>query len=208
MRSPLVSLHCLSNWMFTEVRDMHNISTLKVPTPTIFLSLSPIFINQVPLRHESYSQDTQGPCNSLLKLKKKQISPEQGRDTSHPPQPPAVSLEQSVIPKHFSLLLLSPLKGQLLPFKIFFFLFLFSLFFFLFFLYFLFPFLFFLFSFFFFFLFGNLMLLAVFSFNTLWVHWKWLRETGGFSDQQMYVTLSEINEWEKWDFLSWSGQCN
>lgn len=173
----------------------------------------PIFINQVPLRHESYSQDTQRTCSCLLELEKKQkTSPEQGRGTSHPPQTPAVSLEQSVSPKHFSPLLLSLLQRATSSPQDFFFLFLFSLFFFSFSFFFLFFRLifFFLFSFFFllFFLFGNLMFLTDFSFNTPWVHWKWLRETGGFSDQQMYVTLSEINEWEKWDVLSWSGQCN
>lgn len=28
-----------------------------------------------------------------------------------------------------------------------------------------------------------------------WVHWEWLRKTGGFSDQPIHVTLFEINDW-------------
>lgn len=48
MRSPWVSHHCLSTQPFTEVRDMHNISTLKVPTPTIFFVSSANFYQPSP----------------------------------------------------------------------------------------------------------------------------------------------------------------
>lgn len=194
---------------------MHNISTLKVPTPTIFFVSSANFYQ--PSKSLSDMKAT------LKTLKEHAVVFWNWRKSRRPAQ----SKAEALVILHRLLLCpwssqsvpsISPLccylcsKGQLLHLKIFFsfFFFLFSFFLFHFFFFFsaLFSFSFFPSSFFFFFLFGNLMFLTDFSFNTPWVHWKWLRETGGFSDQQMYVTLSEINEWEKWDVLSWSGQCN